>query len=275
MTRDCRRGQFRGMNQDFEREMPLSEYIPPICAAQLESQAFFCIPDRPSEVHARESVTTVVVIVLNGVVSTRQIEEEFSRILPNIWRWTAERAADNMLTIRFSNAQTIKDWKVFNPISLINVKAKVKLDPWNGAIGAKVELEEVWFRVRGIPYDKRSIPTMGYVRSLVGVTREVDKSTMHRADFVRIKIAAREVAKIPEVVEGAIVPYLYDFHFEREIYMGQANRGIEIKVRAEKGGETQPSLKKPRTHQSKKRDNTNLQIEVFLSKVVEENVQGL
>jgi hypothetical protein len=80
------------------------------------------------------------------------------------------------------------------------------------------------------------------------------------------------VAKIPKVVEGAIALYLYDFHFEREVEMGQANRAIEIKVGAEKGGETQPSLKKPRIDQGEKRDNTNLQIEVFSSMVAEENV---
>jgi hypothetical protein len=73
--------------------------------------------------------------------------------------------------------------------------------------------------VRAIPYDKRSRPTMGYVGSLVGVTREVDKSILHRVDYIRIKITTREVDKIPEVVDNAILTYLYDFHFEREMEM--------------------------------------------------------
>jgi hypothetical protein len=71
MTKDCRRGQFRSAQQEVERELPLSEYIAPICAAQLEGQAFFCIPDRPSEVHTRERSTTAVITVLKGVVTTR------------------------------------------------------------------------------------------------------------------------------------------------------------------------------------------------------------
>jgi hypothetical protein len=96
----------------------------------------------------------------------------------NIWRWTTRRVADNMFIVRFPNAQTIKDWKVFNPISLRNAKAKIKVDPWNGDVGAKAELEEAWFRVRGIPYDKRSLLTMGYVGYLVGVTREVEELTL-------------------------------------------------------------------------------------------------
>jgi hypothetical protein len=179
-----------------------------------------------------------------------------------------------MFTVRFPDAQTIKDWEVFNPISLRSVKAKIKVDARSGAIGAKAELEEAWFRARGIPYDKRSKPTMVYVGSLVGLAREADKSTLHRADYVRIKIAAKEVAKIPEAIEGGIGTYLYEFFFEREIEMGQAAKSIEIKVGAEKGGEAQPSLKKPRTDQGEKRVNSNLQIVVLCSKEVGESGQG-
>jgi hypothetical protein len=73
--------------------------------------------------------TTAVVTVLKGVVTAMQVEEEFTRILPNTWRWTTRRVADNMFTVRFPNAQTIKDWEIFNPISLRNVKAKIKVDP--------------------------------------------------------------------------------------------------------------------------------------------------
>jgi hypothetical protein len=69
------------------------------------------------------------VTVLKGVVTAMQVEEEFTRILPNTWRWTTRRVADNMFTVRFPNAQTIKDWEIFNPISLRNVKAKIKVDP--------------------------------------------------------------------------------------------------------------------------------------------------
>jgi hypothetical protein len=179
-----------------------------------------------------------------------------------------------MFTVRFLDAQTIKDWEVFNPISLRSVKAKITVEAWSGAVGAKAELEEARFRVRGIPYDKRSRPTMGYVGSLVRVTRDVDKSTMHRADFVIIKIAAREVAKIPEVVEGAMGKYLYDFLFERDIGMGQGAKANAIKVSNEKGGEVQPSPKKPRTDQGEKRDTSNLQIELFSSKEGGESGQG-
>jgi hypothetical protein len=72
-----------------------------------------------------------------------------------------------------------------------SVKAKVHIASWNGSVGAKGELQQAWFRVKGVPYNKRSIQTLAYVGSLVGVTTEVDKTTLNRADFVRVNIAVK------------------------------------------------------------------------------------
>jgi hypothetical protein len=32
-----------------------------------------------------------------------------------------------------------------------------------------------------------------------------------------VVVVVVDVSKIPEVAEGAILPYLYDFHYEREV----------------------------------------------------------
>jgi hypothetical protein len=126
--------------------------VAPLCAIQVEGQAFFCIPDRPSESNARERMNTTIVTVLKGNVSAKQVEEEFTRIMSKQWRWTVRKVADN----KFPNAQLIQEWSCFNPINTRIVKAILQVEPWNGSIGAKVELQMAWFRVRGVPYDKRS-----------------------------------------------------------------------------------------------------------------------
>jgi hypothetical protein len=120
-----------------------------------------------------------------------------------------------MFTVRFPNAPLIKEWGCFNPISMRSVKAKIKVGPWNGVVGAKAKLQQAWFRVRGVPFDKRSKEILVYVGSLVGATSEVDESTLNRTDYVRIKIAARDIAKVHAKAEGAILPFLYDFFYER------------------------------------------------------------
>jgi hypothetical protein len=166
------------------------------------------------------------------------VEEEFTRLLPKDWRWTARHVADNMFTARFPNAHSIKEW----------------------------EVEHAWFRVKGIPYDKISVPTLAYVGSLVGATREVDHNSLHRANNVRIKISTKDVSKVHEVVEGAILLYLYDFYFEREVEWGSPNNAQTVKGGSRKEEVVQPSPKKSRTDGNEV-GQSSMQIEVYSSKV--------
>jgi hypothetical protein len=82
--------------------------------------------------------------------------------------------------------------------------------------------------VRGIPYDKRSKETTTFVGSLVGAIAEVDMASLCRTYYVRVKIASKDVSRIPKVVEGAILPYLYVFQFEREVEMQEAEHRILV-----------------------------------------------
>jgi hypothetical protein len=59
------------------------------------------------QVNARERVNIVVITVLKGIVTAKQIEDEFTRILSDKWRWITRRVADNMFIVRFSYAQLI------------------------------------------------------------------------------------------------------------------------------------------------------------------------
>jgi hypothetical protein len=48
----------------------------------------------------------------------------------------------------------------------------------------------------------------------VGATVSMDNTSMNKTDYVRVKIVARDLEKVPAIVEGAIVPSLYDFFYE-------------------------------------------------------------
>jgi hypothetical protein len=143
------RGEYPVHLVNRDRNLNLSELIAPLCATQAEGQAFLCIPDRPLESNARERVNTVIITVIKGTVTSKQLEDEFTRIMPKLWRWTARKVAENRFTVRFPNAVLIQEWGCFNPISMRVAKAKINIDPWNGSVGAKAELQYVWFRVRG------------------------------------------------------------------------------------------------------------------------------
>jgi hypothetical protein len=64
----------------------------------------------------------------------------------------------------------------------------------------------------------------------VGATAEVDVSSLSRIEYARMKIAARDISRIPESAKRAILPYLYDFYYEREVEDVEVDQKIEIQV---------------------------------------------
>ncbi|TVU43075.1 hypothetical protein EJB05_09511, partial [Eragrostis curvula] len=83
------------------RSKKLWEYVAPLCATQVEGQAFFCIPDCPSDVNLKERSTTALITVMSGNVTARQIEAEFKELLGSVaWRWTARSIDENKFTVR-------------------------------------------------------------------------------------------------------------------------------------------------------------------------------
>jgi hypothetical protein len=91
---------------------------------------------------------------------------------------------------------------------------------------------------------------------------EVDEASLQRPDCVRVKIAARDVSKVPEIAEGAIIPFLYDFYYKREMEMGDPNPRVEIRVTSEKK-ESEPNSKDG-MKESQSSVQAQGQVEVFI-----------
>jgi hypothetical protein len=96
----------------------------------------------------------------------------------------------------------------------------MRVEQWSPKMGAKGVLEQAWFRVKDIPADQRSVRTIAKVGGLVGKVMEIDEKTRYRADYVRVKIACRDVLKVPKVAEGTLGIHIHDFIFEREVQEG-------------------------------------------------------
>jgi hypothetical protein len=50
----------------------------------------------------------------------------------------------------------------------------------------------------------------------VGKTLEIDEKTRYRNDYVRMRIACRDVTQVPAVAESSLGLFIYDFFFERD-----------------------------------------------------------
>lgn len=69
-----------------------------------------------------------------------------------------------------------------------------------------------------IPDDQRSLITLAKVGGMVGKVTEIDEKTRFGVDYVRLRIACRDITKVPKTTEGVLGLTLYDFSFEREIF---------------------------------------------------------
>lgn len=68
-----------------------------------------------------------------------------------------------------------------------------KVEKWNSASGSKEPLDTSWFRIKGIPREKRSFSNVCTVASKVGVPLEIDKDNFTKKEYVRVKIGCRDV----------------------------------------------------------------------------------
>ena len=120
-----------------------------------------------------------------------------------------------------------------------------KVEKWNPHAGAKASLEIAWFRILGIPMEKRSVQRTSCVSFLVGLPLEVDKPNLMRGEYVRVLIGCRDITKIPASVEGVIDQHFYDFIFQREVPQeGITNSSGTKWVRTDHPSGDNPSPKK-------------------------------
>lgn len=123
------------------------------------------------------------------------------------------------------------------------VNAQVKIDPYTASFGAKGELQQAWFRVWDIPSDQRSIRTCAKVRGLVGKVLEIDEKTRLRHDYVRMKIACRDISKVPRTAESTLGLFLHDFYYEREVEVEGPERILNSGIKVTEGDQPPPSKK--------------------------------
>jgi hypothetical protein len=60
---------------------------------------------------------------------------------------------------------------------------------------------------------------------------EVDEGTMYRYDYVRLRIACRDVSRVPKTAEGTLGLYIINFVFERAVPEEKSKRTLKSGIR--------------------------------------------
>lgn len=129
-----------------------------------------------------------------------------------------KKLSDSIFLMRFPTAKKVEELSFFTSMQMGTAPdITFKVEQWNLNAGAKSKLESAWFRIFGIPIEKRTDRKVSHLASLVGLPLEVDKGNLKWWEFARVKIGCSDIEKVPAIVEGLLDFHFYDFIFQREV----------------------------------------------------------
>ncbi|KAM0878744.1 hypothetical protein ACQ4PT_034685 [Festuca glaucescens] len=225
------------------------ECVPSMCGFQAPGRGFFYMPDQSSSKLIKERATSVVITIIEGSATSREIEQSFNIIFGDSWRCTARAIGPNQYTMRFPTPREVERAVCYGAfMKLKTVDATVNLSPWTASVGAKAPLQKAWVKISNIPLDKRCEANVFYAGGLVGVSLDLDASTLHKPEYVKVLIGCRDIDMIPLSAEGCLGDNFYDFYYEIDkIVVGRLpSDATNVTV----GNSGAPSPKRQRVEQS-------------------------
>lgn len=141
---------------------------------------------------------------LEGYVSARTLEKEFEVYTGEGWRCSAHVIADKQYVMCFPNLREVDRALYVERITLKSCGVVVRMSPWSDDLEAEGLLEIAWVKIGRIPPDKRCDRNVAFVGALVGITLDIDMSTLKRPSSLRAKIGRRYLNAIPVTAEGCL-----------------------------------------------------------------------
>ncbi|KAG2582645.1 hypothetical protein PVAP13_6KG185730, partial [Panicum virgatum] len=177
---------------------------PELCATQVTRQSFFYIDENIDSKSSKDKASTAIITVVKGELSAKMIENEFQRLVSSAqWKWLAKKIEDNKYSMRFPTAKMVMDYSNFT-LGVKSVDAQFSIEPWSSSLSAKAN------------YNRHGSGTIAKIGGLVDKTMAIYEGTRFNRDYVRVKIACRNVELVPPSAECTLGMFLYDFFFERE-----------------------------------------------------------
>ena len=122
-----------------------------LCGFQSPGQGFFYIPDLCATKQSSEKTNNVVITVIEGAATVKDIEHEFNCIFApgkKKWRCTARSISPTQFVMRFPNASEVERACCYGKrLPLKDGSIIVCITPWSECVGANGSMEKAWVRV--------------------------------------------------------------------------------------------------------------------------------
>ncbi|KAK3118157.1 hypothetical protein QOZ80_9BG0695100 [Eleusine coracana subsp. coracana] len=156
-----------------------------------------------------------LVVVKNGVLSAKQLEEDFAYHFAWGKGWQATPCGSEFI-MQFPNKARLEELINFLEFKLKGSGASVDVQPWIVKAKAKARLHTVWVSVDNVPEEMMNYHAACEIGSMIGAVEEIDIEALEERDLIRIKVDVKSVSKIPPVIELVVKPFVYDIFFNVE-----------------------------------------------------------
>ncbi|CAL5013854.1 unnamed protein product [Urochloa decumbens] len=168
---------------------------------------------------------TGLIRVEEGIANEQRIEEELKHMIDKNWQWKVRKILEKEYLAIFPNKQILDTFSNTNGVSmsLYNIWAKISIshrDPTASSV-----LETGWVHLFNVLDQARSVEAVTLIAELAGEVIAVDEVSLIKEDPVRVKLQAREIAKIRGFVEIFVAGVGYEVKFAPE-NTGKTNQSV-------------------------------------------------
>jgi hypothetical protein len=139
------------------------------------------------------------VVVNEGEISEKELEQNFNEMWKVKWFWQIRRLSKKRFLVRFPPNKRIKDLVEYPFVNLNKKGVNVSFTNWEGEAEPYEEFMEVWVNVEGIPCKYLTWRVIAQVPSTIGVLVDVDWHVIFKSLYkkIRIKVSPKDSEMIP------------------------------------------------------------------------------
>lgn len=154
--------------------------------------------------------------IKSGEGTVEKVEQELRHLVDNKWNWRVKQIAEKEYMAIFPYKQILDAFSRSRGTELSQHKIMVIVSPSSMDPPASSRLQTGWVQLK-VPDQARNVDAVTAIAELAGKVISVDEVSLIREVSVRVKIKAREIAKINGIIEFFIEGVRYDVIFTPEL----------------------------------------------------------
>jgi hypothetical protein len=145
-----------------------------------------------------------------------QIRMELERLVSAKVTWDVEKVEKNIFKTVFPTKGEMVCMIEWGELQTKDRKSKLVIEELGGGSNIKQVMNKVWVQMAKLPSELRDFLTVCAIRTILGVTKDVDMIFMRQHNGRRMQVLVLDMALIPTSVDMVIGDNVYELDFRVE-----------------------------------------------------------